>query len=976
MWFSITAFTFLPDFIPPAIIRGGLFFFLLACLLPDQAWSQPRPVMRPARRDYVAGRFVLIPADASPEAYRLPGQIGQIADHEIIVPPRSIFGLQTQAADPERLKAWVKSVDYADADGVIVSLEALVGPDQTIAPERLELLRWIHTQFPGLPIYGFITNRVSGDQAVSPGIETFINTAVEQVSSGVLADLLIADDGLPETLRAKVLKEIAARRLEPRIRFCSAGNDAAALLTVRHLNRRFGITPRVQPLLFTPEQPEKLRPAISAKIQAAGGTTVDGSDNRPDILLFIHKNESPGGFTAFIETLARVIAAGQRVALADISTERAGRERLMKAISSRKLLDQLYAYAASDDSADGLAVALAQASARLIAAKFLRDDPERLRRTERAQIELLLTHFLKASAYDQVVRLPLDTFVREQLKADPEKLGAMTERAEEFARSELRRLAGEVFSEQFRHNVHAILLSDGSHAEYRVRAIQRFRLTFPLGRTSEPEIRPQVYLFLERMIEAEGARAVWGWREPRNLDDRLRNRYEATNWSAFEAGAGVVEMSLTVTGSSANETAEDYAIRSTLKKQTRHLEITASSARGAFYALSKLELLGIDGGLTQDFQLTESPVFKERGVIENFAGSSWSHRDRLDVLRLLGRARMNRYYYAPQSDPLTREQWRESYTGNDLIRFRELLKAAPENFVELVYTIRPGLTMNSASEEDFAALTQKFEALATLGVRHFALCFADPAEARQKPEDRTRLQLLAAAHAHLTGRAGEYLRRTMPNSTFTVIVSTDPEPQESDYLKELRGAIPPEIPLLIPDHFPTNAAEPWRLNLGAKPGLSASNPAANMNAATSLIAQPMPQAHASLLPLVTTAEYAWNPRAYNPEAALTRALRLLYDTRSRAGMRVWSNTFRDDSRDNIFTPLFGSLPDEVNLPPLEKRLNELGEALENLGTTRERGLLRGELQPFMTRLEKALARLKNDPAYERLPDGSYRKRRV
>lgn len=968
MRFSITPSTFLPATITPAIIRGCLFIFLLVLLSPDHVRSQPRPVMRTAHRDYVAGRFILIPAGAGPDAYRTPVLLGQIADHEIIVPPRSIFNLQTQAADPERLIAWVKSVDYADADGVIVALNTLVGLNPSPAQSRLELLRWIHTQAPGLPIYGFIAHHQISTQADSQGIENLISTALDQVAAGVLADLLIADERLSETLHAKILKEIAARGLASRIQLCAAGDAAAELLVVRHLNRRFGISPRVLPLLsqgFAPNQPEKLRAAISAKIQSVGGMTVDSSDQRADILLFIHTNEEPN-FAVFSATLAQAMAAGNRVALADISTDRASRERLMNEIRSRRLLDQLFAYAASDDSADAIAGALAQAAARLIAAKFLRDDTERLRRTERAQIELLLTRFLKASVWEQVVRPPLDAFVREQLKADPAQLGAATQRAEEFARSELQGRAGELFSEQFRHNVHAILLSEGGHAEYRVRAIQRFRVIFPTGRTSEPEIRPQVYLFLERMLAAEGALALWELREQRNLDDRLRNRYEATNWSSFEAGAGVVEVSITVAGNNANEAneaAEAYAIRSTLKKQTRHIEINAPSARGAFDALAKLEWLGLEGRLSQDFQLTESPVFRQRGIVEDFDGSPWSHRDRLDVLRLMGRVRMNRYYYAPKSDLLTREHRSES-APNDLIRFKELLKAAQENFVELVYPISPPSAMSRAGEEDFAALTQKIEALTSLGVRHFALCLDDPAEAPPKPEDRARFQ----AHADLIRRADEYLHRAIPNSTLTVVTRQ----HEGDYVKELRAAIPKEIALIMPDRFPANAAEPWRLALGAKSGIAA----ANIEASAGLIAQPIRQAHASMLSLAMTAEAAWNPRDDNPEAALTQALRLLYDLRSSTAMRVWANVFRADRQDNIFSPLFGASPDEINVPLLEERLNELRQALENIGTTRERGLLRGELKPFITHPENALVRLKNDPAYEKLPSGSYRKRKA
>ena len=38
--------------------------------------------------------------------------------------------------------------------------------------------------------------------------------------------------------------------------------------------------------------------------------------------------------------------------------------------------------------------------------------------------------------------------------------------------------------------------------------------------------------------------------------------------------------------------------------------------------------------------------------------------------------------------------------------------------------------------------------------------------------------------------------------------------------------------------------------------------------------------------LATAADYAWDPRNYNPQQAFDRALNLLYDERSRQGLRA------------------------------------------------------------------------------------------
>src|SRR5581483_5874086 len=586
----------------------------------------------------------------------------------------------------------------------------------------------------------------------------------------------------------------------------------------------------------------------------------------------------------------------------------------------------------------------------------------------------------------------------EQLKADPENLGPAGDRAEEFARTELRRLGSEVFSEQFRNNVHSVLLSDGGRAEFRLRAIQNSQAGFPTGRISEPEIKARIHLFLENQIQGEGGRAVWEWQAPESAGDRLLNRYATAGWPAFDAGAGAVQATVSITGKSAADS-EDYSIRSRRKsKDLRRIEIAAPSERGAFYALARLEQLGVDGKLSQDFQLAESPAFKQRGVIEGSHATPWSHRDRLDMLRFMGRVRMNRYYYAPADDPLCRERCGESYTGNDLTRFQELLRVAHENFIELVYAISPGSSITYSSDQDFAALTRKLDSLGALGVRHFALFFDGAPEALSKPEDRARFQTLAAAQAQLINRAYEHLQRAIPNSTLAVAPSAYTNPDAGrDYLKELSAAIPKGVflfptstnvsspentgaqarewaaladrPLILQDNFPNSDAEPRLLYLGAKRGTMPTP------YESGLIASPMNQAHASMLPLVTTAEYAWNPRDYNPEAALARALLIFYDARSRAGLSIWAKAFRDGQPEGgVFKPLFQPQPGEVNAPLIEQRLNEMRQALEAIGSTRERGLLRGEFASFIERAVNALERLKNDPAYEKLPDGKYRKR--
>jgi|GEM_PF-1561641 len=1025
-WVTTTAISAKPR---PSVFTRGCFFLLLFGLLSSSTVLAQRrkPVLRLPRRDYFAGKLVLLPFDGRPASFQLPRLVAHLADYEVITPPRSVLGDFNRAADVDSVIAWAKSVDYADVDGVIVSMDLLSGagpaPSRAAnfnletARQRLELIYWIRAQRPGIPVYGFTTIKQLAPPA-DGGNETYSQFVTGQVAAGVLDYLLVNQGGAPAgqlsaSERERLLAGIAARKVADRILIYPGADAAAMTLVARELNHRFGIAPKVLPIYSSrpgrtataESEADSLSQSVGVQISAIGGVEVPiaaEAARRADMLLFIHTPQTvEPELLSFAEEVARATAAGYRVAFADVSGTNESKDRMMAELRRRKLLDRLWAYAASSPASDALGAALSQMSARFITARFLRDDPDRLQRAERAQVELLFNRYLDDWAYTIIVRPKLDAFVRDQLHTSPDNLGAAVERAEDFARGQIQPLADELFAEQFKGNLHDILLSTGERVQFVVRYLQLLQFHLSWGRTSEAEIKQGIYIPLSVTMPArQENRSLWEFANPKDLDDRVLARLEATNWPSFDAKADVVEVSLNVSHSG-TEAAEDYSIRSRKRsKEARRIEITASSARGAFYALDRLEELGADGKLGQDFQLTEAPSFKQRGIVEGFYGMPWSHRDRLDALRFMGRVRMNRYYYAPKDDPLHRERWRESYGGNELDRFKELLRVAQENFVELVYAISPGLSITYSSEEDFAALRHKLDSLAALGVRHFALFFDDIPETLQKAEDRARFQTLAAAHAYLINRTSEYLRRALPDSSLAVTPTVYTNLYGGrDYLKELGAAIPQEIPIfwtgidvfapeytdaqarewgeligrrpIIWDNFPVNDAEPWRVYLGAKRGASPTL----SEQVIGFIANPMNQAHASMLPLATSADYAWDARGYNPDQALSRALNLLYDERSRAGLRIWSDVYRDYWWDSsAFKPLFWQQRKEVYVQLMERHLIAMQTALEEIGTARERGLLRGELAPFLAVTRAGIERLKNDPAYERLANGNYRLR--
>jgi hypothetical protein len=107
---------------------------------------------------------------------------------------------------------------------------------------------------------------------------------------------------------------------------------------------------------------------------------------------------------------------------------------------------------------------------------------------------------------------------------------------------------------------------------------------------------------------------------------------------------------------------------------------------------------------------------------------------------------------------------------------------------------------------------------------------------------------------------------------------------------------------------------------------------------------------ASMLPIATAADYAWDWRNYNPQQSFDRALNLLYDERARQGLLVWARLYDD----GVFKPLFQRQAGAIDVESMRRRLAELQNATEMLGVTLNQGLLRGELSRFIERMKSAL----------------------
>ncbi|HEX8819661.1 MAG TPA: beta-N-acetylglucosaminidase domain-containing protein [Archangium sp.] len=327
---------------------------------------------------------------------------------------------------------------------------------------------------------------------------------------------------------------------------------------------------------------------------------------------------------------------------------------------------------------------------------------------------------------------------------------------------------------------------------------------------------------------------------------------------------------------------------------------------GTFYAAQTFAQLAVerDGRhWLPGAEVRDEPTATYRGVIEGFYGKPWDHTDRLRQLDFYGEHKLNTYVYAPKDDPFHRERWREPYPADKLAQLRELVRRARVNHVDFVFSVSPGQDICFTSDQDFATLTSKMEAIRALGVDAFSLLFDDIDPTLKCASDQTRFgsdpSPAAAAQAYLLNRFASEFLAPRPGSRPLITVPTEYSGTRSSIYRERFAAlvddsvvvywtgpevVSPELSvqqateahgvfghdLLIWDNYPVNDFARDRLFLGP---LERRAPAMLQQGILGFTSNPMNQAETSKIPLGTIADFLWNPGAYSPERSWEISLR-------------------------------------------------------------------------------------------------------
>jgi hyaluronoglucosaminidase len=380
--------------------------------------------------------------------------------------------------------------------------------------------------------------------------------------------------------------------------------------------------------------------------------------------------------------------------------------------------------------------------------------------------------------------------------------------------------------------------------------------------------------------------------------------------------------------------------------------------------------------------------FAVRGVVEGFYGVFYTPPEREALLRFLGQHGYNLYIYGPKNDRQHRARWREPYPESVVQNFARAVELGRASGIDFCYAISPGVEIRYSSEDDFEAITRKLAVFYSIGVRMFSLFLDDIASSFRYPEDGARYATYAEAHADLSNRLLAWLKRLDEGNTLSMCPTHyHGRPPFSAYLQELGERLAPEIDVfytgvdvcsrtidrdevaafartlrrtpILWDNYPVNdLAMKSALHIGPIRGRSADL----AGSVKGFAVNPMIQAEASKIPLLTFAAYFTDPAGYNPEQAWNDALRTVAGEESAAPLRTVAETMLHSP---LGTPeaerlehLAGAALVEVcngdagsAVQALMDYLTELDEACYHLKFRMRNLALRNELLPWIEVLE-------------------------
>ena len=327
--------------------------------------------------------------------------------------------------------------------------------------------------------------------------------------------------------------------------------------------------------------------------------------------------------------------------------------------------------------------------------------------------------------------------------------------------------------------------------------------------------------------------------------------------------------------------------------------VEAATVRGLFRALNTFVKL-LKSGDFRACSIEDYPLFEKRGYIEGFYGRPWGDEVRLSVMRLMSENGMNTYYYAPKDDLYHREKWFEKYPEEEFSKLCELFSFAKEHQFDVFWCVGPGLTYHYCDDGDYTLLLEKLKSVYEAGVTGFGLLLDDIPREFQYEDDAARYDSPVDAHIELINRLYRDLKSFDPALKLTVCPTQYFGDENGYYISKFGRGIPSDVSLfwtgeeicsrvltcresdellrstshkpLFWDNYPVNDAEMFQeMHLDGIQGRDREL----FKHCEGLISNVMEYAECSKIPLLTIADYLWNPLAYDKDKSLGNAHRAL-----------------------------------------------------------------------------------------------------
>lgn len=251
---------------------------------------------------------------------------------------------------------------------------------------------------------------------------------IDLADSGVLAGLVLGQDdgqpfGLPNIAKERLASYLQQRpHLADRV-FITRGTDEVALTLLGHIaTRETKLRPRVQVQYSQPEaagvvmpfMPHSVGRTVEEKLALAGAVQTDNPEEA-DFILYVHIGTQKTRSSTLVNAakeVNRLLAAGKRVALVDLSEDYYAHETLLPyLLKEDAAIDRLIAYGGWNTTSNSIGTAVTQA---VLFQTALTEDRtlDHVLRVYKNNLEFLCSRFLDDWYYQKDVQ----TVVRSELQ--------------------------------------------------------------------------------------------------------------------------------------------------------------------------------------------------------------------------------------------------------------------------------------------------------------------------------------------------------------------------------------------------------------------------------------------------------------------------------------------------------------------------------------------------------------------------------